>query len=93
MERIKVASLVMIALSLAMLVVERWMPEAHAEQGRIICNSWLVDPREFGRDNIVLRGQQNVAPIRDWLLQTPGEPVFRASHFVDNRYVETICVR
>ena len=94
MERVKVGALVVIAAALSLWVARDWMPEAHAEGAQIVCNSWVIDTRALGMSRqMVAKSQEEIAPIRDWLTQNPGQPVYHSAWPITGGVIETMCVR
>jgi hypothetical protein len=93
MERIKVAALVVIAGALCLLVAERWMPVAHAETGEVRCGFWTINVNAATLDKQQAKVQEQLVPIREWLVQNPGEVVFRSSLPFNLNSYEILCVR
>ena len=96
MERMKIALLAVIAAALCLLVARDFVPVAHADSGTVECNAWIADEIAGVKDAKVLeRSMAYVEPIREWLQQHPGQPVFRTTlvHNTNSMYIDIMCVR
>jgi hypothetical protein len=96
-ERTKVALLAVIAAALCSIVARDWMPEAHAQSADIACNAWYKEMIGGlkGEEKVLAMSMEYAGSVRDWLLQHPGDPVFRTT-LVQGQglaYIDIMCVR
>ena len=100
MERVKVMLLAVIAVALCAQVLGDWMPVAHAQSRDVVCNAWyqevlVTGTGEKGQAKALEQSMDHVGPIRAWLLEHPGDPVFRTtvSRAGGTAFVDIMCVR
>jgi hypothetical protein len=98
LERAKIGLLAVIALALCARLGMDLVPEARADPGRIECNAFYVEDISAQRNvrNATAWALAHASQVRDWLLQHPGDPVYRATMRHGDSlvgWIEVICVR
>lgn len=96
-ERVKIGLLAVIALALSLQVLGDWVPEARAQSADIVCNAWYKEM--IGglktEEKVLAMSVDYANSVRDWMLQHPGDPVFRTTlvQGAGLAYIDIMCVR
>jgi hypothetical protein len=96
MERVKVLFLGVIAAVLCFQLLDRAIPEAHAQTGDIACNAWHNEMMGAlkGEEKVIASSMAYANDVRTWLLAHPGDTAFRTTLLqAGGSYVDIVCVR